>query len=313
MKTQDDKIALFSASLSLTEISLGGILHAFHIPFSGHFLSLNQIAILSSAAKSFPQSNKTFASSISSISALLKSLAPIGKKLTPMLAIAMQGLLFNIGILIFGNRRLGRVMGAFLSSLWSFIQPAIIYTLIFGENIWAAFSHLNENFHKLPFVPSFVPENFLSYLFLFTVVIKIATAILIALFVPQFLKVTLGRMEKLSPSKKGPLTTIQIIKLSLKDLVRPLFLLSLSLVFLLFYFVDAPSELLFWALLRPIACGFLFFIAVRVLPMEKLVDKMTRDENSSFSLSFKQALHYVKNPQECFSSTSTASPTDTVP
>ena len=41
-----EKISGAAAILSLTEIGLGSLLHSFKIPFSGHFLSLNQALIL---------------------------------------------------------------------------------------------------------------------------------------------------------------------------------------------------------------------------------------------------------------------------
>ena len=75
-----------AALLSGSEIGLGSVLHGLKIPFSGHFLSLNQGFILSRATiKSKNVKNSKFIPiSISNISSLLKTLAPAGKKLTPL-------------------------------------------------------------------------------------------------------------------------------------------------------------------------------------------------------------------------------------
>jgi hypothetical protein len=296
MKLQDDKIAFYAATLSFTEIGLGSALHAFHIPFTGQFLSLNQIAILSSAAESFPKNEKNFASSISSIAALLKSLAPIGKKLTPMLAITMQGLLYTVGILLFGNTLAGRLLGAALSSLWSFIQPAIIYTIIFGDNIWKAIAALNKNLPTLPFIPSFIPEGFFTYLIFSAIALKVVVAMCISVYIPGFLRIkaSASPSKEANPSQKtAPTSWRKIIVLSFKDLFKPLFLLSLSLVALLFYFIETPPDWLYIALFRPIACGFLFFITLRVFPIERIVDRIVR-KDSAFSRSFKAAIGIVK-------------------
>src|SRR6185295_7221686 len=86
----------YATLLSLTEVGLGSVLHAMHIPFTGQLLSLNQIAVLSHATKMHPE--KSAPLTISVVAALLKSLSPIGKRLTPMLALTMQGLLFTFGI-----------------------------------------------------------------------------------------------------------------------------------------------------------------------------------------------------------------------
>ena len=71
-------IASAAAILSLTEIGLGSILHSFKIPFSGHFLSLNQALILgkTSLATKEDKSSKFSSAQISLTSSLLKSLSP---------------------------------------------------------------------------------------------------------------------------------------------------------------------------------------------------------------------------------------------
>ena len=39
--SQVDVVGTHAAMLSISEVGLGSLLHAFHIPFSGYFLSLN--------------------------------------------------------------------------------------------------------------------------------------------------------------------------------------------------------------------------------------------------------------------------------
>ena len=97
-KDNTEEIGKQIASLALIEVGLGSLLHSLKIPLSGHFLSLNQTAFLSRS--SFKLNSKKAPLEISLTASILKSLSPAGKKLTPMLAIAAQGLLFYIGIMI---------------------------------------------------------------------------------------------------------------------------------------------------------------------------------------------------------------------
>ena len=92
-------IAYYATILSTAEFALGSLLHALHIPCSGYLLSLNQIFILTRAASSsVAKRSFSLPSSISTVVALLKTLAPVGKKLMPMFAITMQGILFSTGL-----------------------------------------------------------------------------------------------------------------------------------------------------------------------------------------------------------------------
>ncbi len=121
----------YGTLLAVTEIGLGSILHSMHIPFSGTVLSLNQCFLLSRATALHRA--PFVAASISNSAALLKSLSPAGKRFRPMLAISMQGLLYSLGICIFGSNFLGRCFGAVLLSFWSFIQSAFILWFIYGS------------------------------------------------------------------------------------------------------------------------------------------------------------------------------------
>jgi hypothetical protein len=76
-----EEIGKKAALLSIVEIGLGSFLHAFSIPFAGHFLSLNQGFILTRAA--IETNDRRSPGIISAVAALLKSLSPAGKKLTP--------------------------------------------------------------------------------------------------------------------------------------------------------------------------------------------------------------------------------------
>ena len=149
-----DIASRYAMQLSLMEIGLGSFLHSFHIPFSGFLLSLNQCFILNRALlhsqASLPPS-PFLPMAISTTAAIMKTLSPFGKKFTPMLALSMQGLLFNLGALIFGKNFLGRCIGSLLLSLWPMIQPALIYGIIYGSILLNMIDFYNQMMAKLPF------------------------------------------------------------------------------------------------------------------------------------------------------------------
>src|SRR5687768_9797676 len=126
-----------AVTLSVVEVGLGSFLHSLHIPFSGHFLSLNQgfvIARAAKEAKALPTSG-FIPMHVSNVAAILKSLSPVGKKLTPMLALSAQGSLFTVGTMLFGITPLGFTVGMILLSVWAFLQPVLIYLLLYGKTL----------------------------------------------------------------------------------------------------------------------------------------------------------------------------------
>ncbi|MEW6058482.1 MAG: hypothetical protein AB1540_17945, partial [Bdellovibrionota bacterium] len=145
MKTPSGVVGKYATLQSVAEIGLGSIVHALHIPFGGHFLSLNQGLILTLAARQVHGRKEAVhvCSSIAALAALLKSFSFAGKRLFPMLAISVQGLLYTMGIALFGRNCLGVAVGWILLSLWAFAQPILVYWIIFGgvlfegiERIW---------------------------------------------------------------------------------------------------------------------------------------------------------------------------------
>lgn len=120
--------------LSCVEIGVGGLFHAFKIPLTGYCLSLHQIFCLSRAQREVGPHYPFSPIMISFIAGLLKVLTPVSKKITPFIALTLQGLLFNLGIMIGGQNIIGHCMGAALASMWGFIQPLLWVGLIFGTS-----------------------------------------------------------------------------------------------------------------------------------------------------------------------------------
>ncbi len=292
-------IGQYGATLSIIEVGLGSMLHTFHVPLSGVFLSLNQGYILCRAAiKGSELEKSTWTTySVSNIAAVLKSLSPAGKKLGPMLSLSMQGLLFNLGTLLLGTNPVGLCLGMVLLSIWTFLQPLITYYFFFGEKLFSALEYLYQKtlpYHHLK------PEN-LIWLFMALVLAKMLVACLLAVIAWKrkdqslYIKNYEGEFHRLAKEKMNNEPKVSTLKshqilLALKDLLRPLFLTSLAMTSLFLYFSDYENSQIAWYLLRPIAVGFIFFYISRTLTLDRFLVRMEKGKFRAFSLGCQKAL-----------------------
>jgi hypothetical protein len=272
----------WAAVLAAIEMGLGSLLHAFNFPFTGHFLSLNQSFMLARASLQTRGLADTqfLPVTISNVVALLKSLSPAGKKLTPMLAISMQGLLFNLGTLAAGRNLGGLVLGSVLSGLWAFAQPLLIYYVIFGQAIVDIAARLAQELSKLTPISS---ED-LIFAAIAVVAAKVVVSISVAfaaIFMPTSLtqryeamlinagRPKILRREKLDVALPGDVR--QNARLAVKDLFSPLFIVSVIMTIFFFAFVESNYVKLIWTLLRVLTIGFIGFFVIRMLPFERLL------------------------------------------
>lgn len=262
-----DEIGKFAAMLSCIEIGLGSFLHGLKIPFSGTVLSLNQIFILSYA--SIKISSLKSPSYISISSAILKSLSPAGKKLTPMLAISLQGLLFNLGLFIFGNNFIGRVLGAAMASSWSLIQPFLIYLVLFGEDLLFILQYFEKKFL------THLPGQSITIVVLSFFLLKGLIAIIMVIFSHKInernFKAYLQWSRNIKPTfKQAP----SAFKGAIKDVTHPLFIGSILLVSVFYFYAKSSWSIILWKSLRPLACGFIIFYLVRKFPIDWVLSRI---------------------------------------
>jgi hypothetical protein len=156
--SNSDTVKKYTLAQTLTEVALGSLAHALHIPLAGHLLSLNQSVLLTLALKTTQtrKSSVTVTSQISNTVAALKALSPFGARLKPMVGISVQGLLYSLGPMVFGPSFLGAILGSVLSSVWPFLQPLVWASLIFGtaffeglEKLWL---EIAKYFNLSPFL-----------------------------------------------------------------------------------------------------------------------------------------------------------------
>jgi hypothetical protein len=259
-----------AAYLSAVEVGLGSVLHGLGVPLAGYFLSLNQGFFLSRSVAEGRELRgaRTRPFTISMVASLLKSLSPAGKKLTPMLAIAVQGLLFSCGTLLFGATLAGAVAGSALASVWAFAQPLLLYWLFYGP-AWPEMIRYYET--RFPVVPVFVALVALKALV--SAGLGVAGFRMRSASFERYRERMLGaaraRLERAARSEP-----VSPARGALRDLLNPLFLASLGLTGIYLWFSEVRAAELAWRLLRPLALGFGVFWLVRAFPVERWVARL---------------------------------------
>jgi len=297
-----DSASKSAVQLSLMEIGLGSFLHAFRIPFSGFFLSLNQCFLLNRAIHS-AHSSPFLPMTISNTAAIVKTLSPYGKKFTPMLAISMQGLLFNMGTLIFGNNLIGRCMGSLLLSLWPMLQPALIYSMIYGALVFDLATFYNKMLSQIPFLEGMTLQAILSgYVFIH---LSLTMGVcLLSFFLPEkFLEsydrlmISCSSFKPKSPEQQN--SFLQKLRGAFKDLTSPIFLLSLLLSALFFYATQHSLESFFFAFFRLIAVAFLTFFLLRNISSEWCIHIFSKFcFLNKYTPYVEEVLHHIQSKRE---------------
>jgi len=276
MSNQSDSriTGVYAGLLSLVEIGLGGFLHGMKIPFAGTFLSLNQGVFLTRVVKlnRTRHAARTLAFRVSNITALLKSLSPAGKKLLPMLAISMQGLLFSVGTVLLGTGLPGCLLGAILSSFWGVIQPLAVMGIIYGLSLG------EQELQKM--FAYFRPDSLVKVVIAFTALkASLAGALTGAAWKASFDEQDLLNQKLVKwglkglPSASSPSAPSHPALGALNDLKRPLFLIPFILTGIFFYFAEDSKAQFIWKSFRTVAAAYLFFLAIRLFPVDIWIKK----------------------------------------
>jgi hypothetical protein len=313
-------VGLWAGTLAATEVGLGSILHGLHVPLAGSMLSLNQAAFLTRATRTACnyQTARTLPFEISSITAVLKSFSPIGKKLTPMLAITAQGALFTIGTFICGANLLGVMLGAVLLATWGIVQPLALAGLMFSALSDGERHKIVLSWHKLtaelPFLNS---ENIMTALGCFLLLKSVlALGIAVATWkLPNKENYTwfshLVRRLTIASVAKGPLPILSVpdyltptppksfkekpLIQALRDLRNPFVLSSIAILTALALLVDSDLVATFWIALRAIGAAYVTYLILRWLPWERILSGDSASQNAlRAAIRQLQALQFTK-------------------
>jgi hypothetical protein len=315
LKNRAEVVGLWAGTLAATEVGLGSVLHGLHIPLAGTMLSLNQAAFLSRATRqeSDCQTVRTLPLEISSITAVLKSFSPIGKKLTPMLAITTQGALFTAAIYICGANLLGVMIGSALLATWGIIQPVALASFMFWALSDADQTKILSSWQKITAELAFMnSENIIMAVSVF-LMLKCSLAVAIAAATwtlgpeetSSWFSSWVGRLT-LAAAAKGPLPVTTSSKLSptvsrnqksenplrqaLGDLKNPLVFLSLAILAGLALLVESTLVDTFWMTMRAIGAAYVTYVVLRWLPWDRFLNR-----NSSSQKSLRAAVKQLQS------------------
>lgn len=127
-------ISKIIALWGFSEATLGGILHAFNIPFTGLFVGGVAIILISLIA--YLSDNKGSIIKTTLIVITIKGVVSPHTPLTAYFAVFLQGVAAQILFNLIKNVRLAALIFGIIAMLLSGLQKLIILTLVFGNTLW---------------------------------------------------------------------------------------------------------------------------------------------------------------------------------
>lgn len=243
-------IPIHATVLALAETGLGTTLRSLHIPLSGSFLSLNQIFLLTHCLISLPKRRTSLPFSLSTSAAAFSFLFPHEKIFFSSGAICFQGLLYNIGILLFGNTLWGRLLGGVLASMWGIVQPFVLFSLIFGA------------------IASSSALSTMQNVFVWLLGLKAILAIVVVISAHIIPSGTCEKYFVFLAQRCSQAPSDHPIVGAFFDLCKPLFLLSLGITAFSSIYLYGWCLRSFFSAFFPLIFGFTMYLLLRLIPAE---------------------------------------------
>jgi len=127
------KAAIVGGLWASVEIIVGSFLHNLRIPFSGTFLTMQGIMILTAFYRLWPERGLIWRAGL--ICALMKSVSPSSVILGPMSGIFFEAILLEAGIRLIGSNYFGFVLGGVLGLMSTLIHKIISLLILYGLDI----------------------------------------------------------------------------------------------------------------------------------------------------------------------------------
>lgn len=132
--------AVLGSLWAASEILLGSFLHNLRVPLRGHVLTAIAIAILAGGSRLWRQRGVVWRAGL--IAAAMKSVSPSAVLLGPMVAIAMEGFLFELGLALVRGGLVGAVLGGALAMSWTFAHQVGSLLITYGLNLVEVYTRL---------------------------------------------------------------------------------------------------------------------------------------------------------------------------
>ncbi|MCD6345952.1 MAG: hypothetical protein J7L96_00885 [Bacteroidales bacterium] len=115
------------------EIIMGSFLHNLRLPLAGSMLSFSAVILMVSFLRIWPQRGMIIRAAI--ICAMMKSISPSAVIIGPMTGIMLEGLLMEMGLMLFGVNKLALIIGGMLAVFSSILHKAITLIIIYGWDL----------------------------------------------------------------------------------------------------------------------------------------------------------------------------------
>jgi len=141
-----------TALWAFSEAALGGLLHAFRIPFSGLFICGAAIIFISLIGHFSKRRWEIIRSTL--IVVLVKVIISPNTPLNAHLAVLVQGL---VGQLLFLTKQFPRISSLLLGIIaasYSAVQKFVLLTIVFGFTLWESFDQFGNSIMKIFFPDS---------------------------------------------------------------------------------------------------------------------------------------------------------------
>ena len=290
------RVGLYGGGAGGFESSVGAVLHGIQAPMTGLFMSSMQSVIMTYAASGLRERRRVVW--VPMISASLKALSPAGNRLRPMLAIAMQGLLYGGAVTLFGWNMLGVALGGFLIGAWSAVQGVALQFLFVGSDLIRAYDSIITWGAKLLEVRT---PGLLALIAGWSVACGAVSCLLTLLawkrrqHMPGRLRDAVFRKGKGIALEGKPVSRTEAMKRGLRDLTRPLFWLPVLVVVGFTLATGSPLESALWVVVRAAGIGFVLFSLVRVFDMHRFIAWLQSRGHWGPALAYRHALERIRS------------------
>ncbi len=289
------RVGLYGGGSGGFESSVGAVLHGLQAPLTGLFMSSMQSVIMTYAASGLRDRRKVVW--VPLISASLKALSPAGNRLRPMLAIAVQGLLYGGAVTFLGWNVLGVALGGFLIGAWSALQGIALQFLFVGSDLIRAYDSI------IAWVAKLLQVRTPGLLVLIAVWSTLCGAVSCTLtllawkrrqHMPGRLKDAVFRRKKGTALEGKPAGRIDAMKKGLRDLLRPLFWFPVAIVVGFTLATGSPLESALWIVVRAAGIGFVLFSLVRVFDVQRFISWLQSRGYWGPALAYRHAIERIR-------------------
>ncbi len=284
------RVGVYGAGAGAIETTLGSALHGAQVPLRGLALSSLQCVVLVLAGAGLAHRIRVVW--VSFIAAGLKALSPAGNRLRPMLAIAMQGVLFGGSTAVFGWNVLGAAVGGWLVGAWAAAQGIVIQYLLVGTELLRAYQAAVTWLEQ---TLGLTGPAIGAVIAIWVALHGVASA---AVTVYAWRRRTLPRRVRRIfergaaglPVGRKDGSWRSAAALGFRDLARPSFVLPVALIIAIVVAAGATWERAFWIAARASTVGFLIFAGARAVDPQRVVGWLRRRGHWGPALAFSRAL-----------------------